>query len=274
MKEIRTLLPSEIDCRVGTVVKSQKAITLLLYKDARVDMQMLDELVGPENWQRDHKELKGHIYCGVGIRDNNDGQWIWKWDCGAESNTDPEKGEASDSFKRACVNWGIGRELYTAPFIYLKLDDDKEWNDGKPKVKFRVDSITYDKDRSIKSLVLVDNTNTVRYTYGVGSNTKQGKTSTRKAAAAAEAPAIPQEALPQATVNQDFDKATIPDGLEFKPLAADLYDKVVRAAAYGEMTKSGMTMERWYTKTTHAGDKEYKAFLADVSKYKKDNNIQ
>lgn len=115
----RDLTKDEIDVRVqscGVVSKDDTAwARLLLYKDARVDMVLLDETVGPENWQREHKELKDNMYCGVSIKfDFNDGfYWVTKWDCGAESNTEKEKGEASDSFKRACVNWGIGRELYT-----------------------------------------------------------------------------------------------------------------------------------------------------------------
>lgn len=115
----RPLQADEIEVRVGGVYKS--GITFLLYKNARVDMAILDETVGEFNWQRDHKEVKGNLYCGIGIRDTVDGHydWVWKWDCGTESYTEKEKGEASDSFKRAGFNWGIGRELYTAPFIYL-----------------------------------------------------------------------------------------------------------------------------------------------------------
>ena len=115
----RTLKASEIDVRVGSVDKNNKWITLLLYKDARVDQDILDETVGKTQWERDHKELKGNIYAGVSIYDTEKMQWITKWDAGKESNTESEKGEASDSFKRACVNWGIGRELYTAPQIFI-----------------------------------------------------------------------------------------------------------------------------------------------------------
>lgn len=114
--EFRDLTEQEIDCRVQSCGKLKEGTLwarLLLYKDARVDMKLLDEVVGQENWQRDHKELKGNMYCGVGIWNEKRQQWIWKWDCGSESNTEKEKGEASDSFKRACANWGIGRELYT-----------------------------------------------------------------------------------------------------------------------------------------------------------------
>lgn len=113
----RPLQAQDIEVRVGGIFKS--GVTFLLYKNARVDMAILDETVGEFNWQRDHKEVKGNLYCGIGIWDGQKKEWIWKWDCGTESYTEKEKGEASDSFKRAGFNWGIGRELYTAPLIYL-----------------------------------------------------------------------------------------------------------------------------------------------------------
>ena len=152
--KFRTLKEDEIECRVGQI--SAKGFTLLLYKNARVDMDLLDETVGAGNWQRDHKELKGNIYCGVSIWDENKKQWITKWDCGTESNTEKEKGEASDSFKRACVNVGIGRELYTSPFVWIS-DHVKERN-GKYVPDYRsmkVQEIGYTDDRKINRLVII-----------------------------------------------------------------------------------------------------------------------
>lgn len=181
MNTIRTLQAAEIDCRVGMVSQKTKKVSILLYKNARVDMAILDELVGPENWQRDHKEIKGNLYCGVGLNTANG--WVWKWDCGVESNTEKEKGEASDSFKRACVNWGIGRELYTAPAIWIPCNDD-EWNGGKPYVDFVVSRIDYNDKREISVLEICDKYGVVRYTYGVGA---------RKAPAAKKAVSKPAE---------------------------------------------------------------------------------
>lgn len=109
--KFRDLTADEIECRIAQI--KANSLSLLLYKDARCDMKILDETVGAENWERDHKELKGNIYCGISIYDENKNIWVTKWDCGAESYTEKEKGEASDSFKRAGFNWGIGRELYT-----------------------------------------------------------------------------------------------------------------------------------------------------------------
>lgn len=117
MITFRDLKADEIECRISTV--KDKGLSLLLYKDARVDQNILDETVGAENWERDHKELKGNIYCGISIWDDSKKMWVTKWDAGAESYTEKEKGEASDSFKRAGFNWGIGRELYTSPFIWI-----------------------------------------------------------------------------------------------------------------------------------------------------------
>ena len=127
--KFRDLTADDIEIRVQSV--KQNGLVLLLYKNARVDMAILDETVGAENWQREHYECKGNLFCRVGIRcdlmqyreANGDTgiapEWVWKSDCGTESNTEAQKGEASDSFKRACFNWGIGRELYTSPFIWI-----------------------------------------------------------------------------------------------------------------------------------------------------------
>lgn len=149
----RRLRADEIECRVQS--NKDSGCILLLYKNARCDMNILDEEVGPMGWQRDHKELKGVMYAGVGIHYKELDEWIWKWDCGSESNTEAQKGEASDSFKRACVNWGIGRELYTSPFIWIKSEDyeciDKT---NKCKDSFYVGDIGYDDAGGINYLTI------------------------------------------------------------------------------------------------------------------------
>ena len=149
MLKFRDLRAEEIECRIQSVHKEGKGLVLLLYKDARCDMNILDETVGAESWQREHYECKGNLFCRVGIlckhqydsdKDDDrdwDKEWIWKSDCGTESNTEAQKGEASDSFKRACFNWGIGRELYTAPFIWISADKCNI-NNGKCYDKFDV----------------------------------------------------------------------------------------------------------------------------------------
>lgn len=133
---MRLLNADEIEVKVKQVIASGAVV--LLYKTARVDMDVLDETFGPENWESDYKEIKGNLYAGIGVRTANG--IMWKWDCGIESRADGDgnekKGEASDAFKRAGFKWGIGRELYTAPFIFISADalggvDVKEYNGKK-----------------------------------------------------------------------------------------------------------------------------------------------
>lgn len=175
--KFRELKASEIDCRIQSIGQNKaKAIgaTILLYKDARVDMNILDETVGAMNWQREHSVVNGNLYCTISIWDEVKEQWISKSDVGTESNTEKEKGQASDSFKRAGFNWGIGRELYSAPFVYIQLDKSEyiERN-GKltSNAKFKVKDINYDENRNIVRLVVVDSKGKVRYTFG--ENTQQ-----------------------------------------------------------------------------------------------------
>lgn len=155
----------EIEVRVGGVY--EKGITLLLYKDARCDMKILDETVGPFNWQRGHQEINGVVYCGVSIRDPQTNEWVWKWDAGAESYTEKEKGAASDSFKRACVNWGIGRSLYTSPFIWVNAKDVK-MEGKKVQDKFKVRTIEFE-DGVITHLTIENKRGVIVYSYGTPS---------------------------------------------------------------------------------------------------------
>lgn len=162
--KFRDLTPEDIEVRIQRV--KQDGIVLLLYKNARVDMAILDETVGAENWQREHYECKGNLFCRVGIcckmridESGNDGDiispsWVWKSDCGTESNTEAQKGEASDSFKRACFNWGIGRELYTAPFIWVPAAKCNIQN-GKCCDRFAVERIKIENKR-ITALSIVN----------------------------------------------------------------------------------------------------------------------
>lgn len=159
---IRPLRADEIDVRIGTEKKENgvaTAASFLLYKDARCDMRILDELFTPFGWQREHKELKGTIYCGVSVK--HGAEWITKWDAGAESNVEKEKGEASDSFKRACFNWGIGVELYTAPFIWIR------YNQGETgrNINLHVAELGVSADKRITRLVIKDSKNNIRYQY-------------------------------------------------------------------------------------------------------------
>ena len=166
MCKFRDLRADEIECRIQSVKEypdhpERSGLVLLLYKDARVDMNILDETVGSENWQREHYECKGNLFCRVGIDIDgyhklSSSRWVFKSDCGTESNTEAQKGEASDSFKRACFNWGIGRELYTAPFTWIPADKCNIKN-GKCYDKFIVQSITIE-DKQITTLEIYNQT--------------------------------------------------------------------------------------------------------------------
>ena len=162
--EIRKLQENEIEVKVKKV--TGKGCLLLLYKTARTDMQLLDETFGSHHWQCDYKTINGTLYCGIGVYDNTMKEWVWKWDCGIESRADEDgnekKGEASDAFKRAGFKWGIGRELYTAPFIWANVPtknigkETEKWVLVNQFQKFIVDTIEYNNDGEIRYLLIVD----------------------------------------------------------------------------------------------------------------------
>ena len=158
MKEIkfRNLYAEEIDIRVGRIINTEnyKGATLLLYKDARVDMDLLDEVVGANNWQRHH--ARDNSNCIVSIYDNEKKEWVSKEDTGTESNTEAEKGKCSGSFKRACVNWGIGRSLYTAPKITVQCALNKEGKQPVRGIGWYVKEIDYNDKNVISRLVIME----------------------------------------------------------------------------------------------------------------------
>ncbi len=154
---IRLLRAEEIECRVAAI--NGKGLSLLLFKDARVDQRILDETFTPFGWRRSHQGINGSLYCTVEVWDREKGQWIAKQDVGTAGYAEKEKGQASDSFKRACFNWGVGRELYTAPFIWIPA--------GKAEIlerkgryvtpdRFRVRSIACNSQREIRALSIVN----------------------------------------------------------------------------------------------------------------------
>lgn len=160
---------SDVDFRVQSINNGGYA-TILAYKDARVDMNRLDEVCGV-HWQKDFKLIDGKLFCGVGIKYND--EWVWRWDVGTESNTEKEKGQASDSFKRACFCWGIGRELYNYPVIQVKLfPEEFTIENGKPKqtwnlkIKSWVWESEFDDDGNIKMLIAKDERGNERFVFG------------------------------------------------------------------------------------------------------------
>lgn len=169
MKQFRVLKPDEIECRVSQC--TEKGVSILLYKTARTDADLLDETVGAQNWENDFKLVDGVLYGGIGVDYVGDGKKIWKWDAGTESNTEAEKGRASDAFKRAGFKHGIGRELYSAPFIWIDAARCKRMRRNEKTGKwqcydqFDVTEISYDEAERIKTLSIASGGTTV-YTFG------------------------------------------------------------------------------------------------------------
>lgn len=174
---IPLLTAQDIECRVQSVSRAKTGrvgAVLLLYKDARVDMRILDQVFGPGNWQRTHEVINGNLFCNIDIWDAQKGAWVRKQDVGVESNTEKEKGQASDAFKRAGFNVGIGRELYTGPFIYVELADNEFYSEGQQNgrkevlkcysnTRFTVTHVAYNDRREICELVIADRNGNVRF---------------------------------------------------------------------------------------------------------------
>ena len=172
-KKIPLLTAQDVECRVQQITENQNGYgaILLLYKDARVDMKILDQVYGEMNWQRKHTVINGQLFCSVLIWDESKKQWIEKQDVGTESATEAEKGRASDSFKRACFNVGIGRELYNAPFVYIKLDSSEVTKNSKGKpttyTRFNVTEMEYSREKEcFTKLVICDEKGRQRYSFG------------------------------------------------------------------------------------------------------------
>ena len=154
MNGFRLLNADEIECRISQI--SEKGVALLLYKTARTDANLLDEKYGPFAWQNDFKLVDGVLYGGIGIYDPAEVGWVWKWDAGTESNTEAEKGRASDAFKRAGFKWGIGRELYTAPRIWISAEKCNI-RDRKCYDTFEVEKIAYNDKQEISGISILCN---------------------------------------------------------------------------------------------------------------------
>lgn len=165
-RKFRFLTADEIECRVAQC--SDKGVQLLLYKTARTDAALLDE-VYPDAWQNDFKVIDGKMYGGIGIKVNS--EWLWRWDCGTESNMEAEKGEASDAFKRAGFKWGIGAELYSSPFIWVKPENCKIEN-RKCYDRFKVAGIDYDENGKINFLA-IDNVSLHKAAFMFGDTRKK-----------------------------------------------------------------------------------------------------
>lgn len=183
MKDIKIPLLQEddIEVRIQQACKGDKALALL-YKTARTDMRILDSIFGISGWKDEYKEIKGNLYCGISIYDEDKKEWITKWDCGIESQQsdgNERKAESSDAYKRAGTKIGIGRELYTSPQIFINAKTKPNENGSKPKFvlenpyeKYSVSKIDYNDKREIIKLEIVDSKRNVVYSFGCGSKPK------------------------------------------------------------------------------------------------------
>ena len=176
----RPLDIKDVDFRVQSINNGGYA-TILAYKDARVDMNRLDEVAGPSRWKKDYSVINNQLFCGVSIFDAETEQWVTKWDVGTESMTEKEKGLASDAFKRSCFNWGIGRELYDYPMISIKLNAN-EWSkeSGRPKQTYNLKIREWRwhsefTDGKLTFLAAKDENGAVRYRYGTLKSQEQKK---------------------------------------------------------------------------------------------------
>ena len=160
--DMRNLRKDEIEVRVAST--QNNVAQLLLYKTARTDAAILDETFGQFNWQCSYSEIKGNLFCTISVRDPNTNEWVSKSDCGAESNIEKEKGEASDAFKRSGARWGVGVELYSTPRIKIPIEESDMYN-GRFCQTFSLKDIQISPDHKITSLTIQDRRGNVRYTY-------------------------------------------------------------------------------------------------------------
>ncbi len=184
IKTIRCLKPNEIEVRVQSV--GEKGAQLLLYKDSRCDKRILDETFGILGWKDTYQEIKGNLFCTVSIWDDDKKQWVDKQDCGTESFSEKEKGQASDAFKRACFNIGIGRELYTRIFYFAKVkttydDKKKKYELADKYMTFHVSEIeTNEQTEKIEKIKIADNKDNVVFEYGYSAKKATKKEATEE----------------------------------------------------------------------------------------------
>ena len=254
---IRLLKADEIECRIAMI--NEKGLSLLLYKDARVDQKILDETFGIFGWKRSHQCIDGNLYCTVEILDKDSGEWVAKQDVGTMSYSEKEKGQASDSFKRACFNWGIGRELYTAPFIWIpagKADIQCKDNGNRNQEKkyccydrFSVSSIEYNDDKEISALVIVNGRGET--VYAMKSKDAPGNNADEKGIPAAEKQKRGNQkdtltAEQMASLQRELDRTGVPRETvreryripETGNMSGELYKKVMAALSKTKSSKA------------------------------------
>lgn len=265
MDEIRLLQKEDIEVRVAQTTVSNGVVKahLLIYKNARVDMKILDEIHGPMNWKRSHRLIGDRLYCTVEVWDKDKKEWVGKEDVGVESNTEAEKGQASDSFKRACFNWGIGRELYTAPKVAVELGEKEYSKDTNGKIRvwasFEVSEIGYDtKTRTITSLTIIDRFGNVRFSMTAPVPEKSsGRKPAQKKVQAAPAPKA---------------NSAVPDMRNLMPGGPD-YKKVVSLYAKGVISKCGKDYRTVWAEMVQADADLLAEFDYDVANLRRESDL-
>ena len=206
----------DIDFRVQSINKGGYA-TILAYKDARYDMRILDEVAGVGFWQKDYKIIDGNLYCGIGVYVETLQQWVWKWDVGVESNTEKEKGQASDAQKRAGFAWGIGRELYDFPLIQVKLNPNEfeVRADGRAQQTYNLKlrdwtwNIERDANGKISNLVAADQNGEIRFQSGKSARPVASPAPKAKATAAPKAAAPVAQPSGGPATSEQIDKLRV-----------------------------------------------------------------
>ncbi len=226
---IRLLRADEIECRVATV--NEKGVSVLLYKDARVDQKILDEVFGAFAWKRTHQSIDGNLYCTVEIFDKENQIWVAKQDVGTTGYTEKEKSQASDSFKRACFNWGIGRELYSAPFIWVSATKTEIRKNGDRYLcsdRFSVAYIEYNEEREIAGLTIRNDSKGI-IVYELLPQNKKAKQPPEKMQTAA-AQQVPNEQQRATAAAQSMSNEQTKAVEEAQPLSDEQPRTVVAAA--------------------------------------------
>ena len=163
---VRLLRADEIEVRISQI--NERGVSLLIFKDARADIRLLNETFGPFGWRRSHQLIGNSLFCTVEVLDKETGIWVAKQDVGTSGTTEPEKTAASDSFKRACTCWSLGVELYSSPRIYIPSDRVKIHKQGERYVtyeQFHVDKIEYSEEREITYLRIMNSSNVVVFEW-------------------------------------------------------------------------------------------------------------
>lgn len=250
--------PEDIEVKVKQVLKT--GAIALLYKTARTDRKYLNMVYGPMNWTSDYKTIKDNLYCGIGVREDADHQFVWKWDCGIESRTDDDgnekKGEASDAFKRAGYQWSIGEELYSAPQIILEVatkEDGKKYVLENKYAKYIVTAIEYDDNRAISYIEIQNEKTGVVVFEWSSKNRALGKSSPRKR----------EEMATKKTITPKAAEAHVEEVEEETKADADAEANAVKTPLIALVNGIGQKLKAM--KTAEGNINKYNAIVLDVT---------